>query len=462
MDIEISITLNLGDSELVVPISTQGGDITDAIKEWLGGLIGGIAGGLLNLTYGRLSIPFSYKWGIVLESGSTLNVPGSYVNFLPGSRLVISEGSSLRVSSGGHIAWYQNIDSSSKLTSVYPLELADGTALSDTTIVNNGSISVESAASFGGYIKTETPNSSILFSSDAGRSVSTNELNWKSSSWVFSPKTMSSAVDLSFGSDYEVQERFNLASFPQNSFTSAVYPDFGGVYEAENVEIVTVTIDSANIQDAGWRDSLSFLGFDDEENPNILHVVKNTNIVFSNVRESGIGYIFDDICKKYYTVESDGYIAAAPPSDAMLTLVPYTQLNGQSLRVHCDQITKVGKFTLEFTIDIEGWQTSPKVEASGFIVYGASYDHTFSSSDSGFPSLYVGTTVTFSNFQTFSRIGEFSGAAKVLEENGTFEFVIIGDNPSFKLAEQRRNRDQQLGRLMKPPCKLLKHFSPSF
>ena len=444
MDIEISITLNLGDSELVVPISTQGGDITDAIKEWLGGLIGGIAGGLLNLTYGRLSIPFSYKWGIVLESGSTLNVPGSYVNFLPGSSLVISEGSSLRVSSGGHIAGYQNIDSSSKLTSVYPLELADGTALSDATIVNNGSISVESAASFGGYIKTETENSSIFFSSDAGRSVSTNELNWKTSSWEFTPKTQKAKIDISFGSALSPQKRFDIDGFPQDTFTSAIDPEAGPLYEANDVQIINVTVNPGSV-DGPWADSMNYLGAIGDA-PNTFNVIANADISFVNARENGIAYIYFD--GAYCLPDSDGTITIRPSSnDTQINLTAYSPLPESKFEVKLDSAKwekpLFGSLdNLVFNILLDGVDYFNQIESAvqpGEGWFGRDYisfDETFNKAEpefSNMPTLYIGTLVSFDLKSAAKSVSAGSGAARVDDAN--YIFVITGNSPVFVLSQ---------------------------
>lgn len=443
-DIEISITLNLGDSELVVPISTQGGDITDAIKAWLGGLIGGIAGGLLNLTYGRLSIPFSYKWGIVLESGSTLNVPGSYVNFLPGSSLVISEGSSLRVSSGGHIAGYQNIDSSSKLTSVYPLELADGTALSDARIVNNGSISVESAASFGGYIKTETEKSSIFFSSDAGRSVSTNELNWKTSSWEFTPKTQKAKIDISFGSALSPQKRFDIDGFPQDTFTSAIDPEAGPLYEANDVQIITVTVNPGSV-DGPWADSMNYLGAIGDA-PNTFNVIANADISFVNARENGIAYIYFD--GAYCLPDSDGTITIRPSSnDTQINLTAYSPLPESKFEVKLDSAKWEKPYfgsldNLVFNILLDGVDYFDQIESvvqpgEGWLGRDyISFDETFNKAEpefSNMPTLYVGTLVSFDLKSAAKSVSAGSGAARI--DDASYIFVITGNSPVFVLSK---------------------------
>ncbi len=432
-DIVIQISLTFSGSAVRVDVNTAGGNVIkdsegleDALGNILGGLAGLIGGIMSRFDYGRLAIPFSYKWDTVIESGSTLDVSKAYMNFLPGSSMEIGPNATLKVSNNGHFAGYTGIDDASRITSAYPLKYADGRDLTDSNITNSGTISVESGAAFAGYVKAGSAGSRISFGDGTSRSVSTNELNWKTSDWTFQPKTHSSFTDVTYGPGFVPEIRKNITSTSFSEISSIDDGTNGILYEIPN-GIVRVDIDATNLPD-GWDVSYDIGRKVDDDS---YDIAIGTRITISGL--DGIGYA--KVGNDYYVPDQNGSVSIYPNAQTNVMFEKREPLDKSTVRVSTNgrwsAAFGIGLDDLKFEISLDNgtWSrtvTYEKASGSWGTKY-IEYDHTFTNSGDGLPTIYIGSIFTFVLESEATGVTAENGAVK-LED---LRFLVIGEEPVF-------------------------------
>ncbi len=435
---DLDITFASRNFSFTVGISTAGGDASEFFPDALKAILGvGV-----DFTYNRLSIPFSYKWDVLVKNSSSFSISSCYANFLPGSKLQIEQGGSLQVTNGGHLAGYQNIDSSTKLTDVYPTKYHDGTAMSDAVIINNGTISVDSSSAFAGYVKTAASDSKISFQEGAGRQVSVNELNWRSSNWAFVPKTQKTTIDLSFGEVFGLKKKFDISSFPQSSFTSSsIGGDGDWAYTVENLQLIEVSFvsdGSFEIDDVLPRLTVS-AGFPKDGYPGTFQVIPGSSITIANdVSGTTVGYVKGPM-NDYFARNSTGEITVTPSNSGSYTLFKYSEISGGEFTVNANLtgFSRLSAATLSFSVKTDSDQEASTVnQDKGFLSNKIQYKETFSPSN----GLHIGSIISFMNLSVTDRsptVNAASGSGAVLISNyqNNYDFLVVsGTNLAFTIS----------------------------
>lgn len=144
--------------------------------------------------------PFSYRWAFNIRKGGKINVSNG-IKLMNGCSLNIDAGGTLNLQNGARIAFYNNDWTDYKTTIPYsPTYLIHGTrdnatlqnmtaenelnvvsTASDvsgkTSLINNGTINVNSGAALGGLIQTNSENGKLIFVDGATNSVESLETN---------------------------------------------------------------------------------------------------------------------------------------------------------------------------------------------------------------------------------------------------------------------------------------------
>lgn len=125
-----------------------------------------VAKAVIDMISSDYHCPISYKFDIVLNSGSTFNLDNK-IKFLTGSSLLVNSGATLNLNAST-IFYQTHYDEATTAAQLYPR------TLTAAKFVNNGTLNINSA--FAGFIETSNSSGKIVTSSNFTSTVSSNDM----------------------------------------------------------------------------------------------------------------------------------------------------------------------------------------------------------------------------------------------------------------------------------------------